>query len=62
MIVERRHPGRKREIGTSWEEMYKSRNANTKRIGKLKELSEGKKLRIYVNAQNQKAALKKRLT
>ena len=32
------------------EEMYKSRNANTKRIGKLKELSEGKKLKIYVNA------------
>lgn len=43
IILEGRIPERKTEVRTSWEEMYKSRNAYTKRIGKLKGLSEGEK-------------------
>lgn len=41
--VEGRSPEGKKEVGTSWEETYKGKNANTKRTGELKGLSEGKK-------------------
>lgn len=63
IVVEGRSPERKKEVQTNWEEIYKSKNANTRRVGKLKGLGESKrKLKIYVNAENEKKALRKGLT
>lgn len=60
-IVEGRCPERKKEVGTSWEEIYKNKNANTKRTRKLKGLREGKKIENLCKYKESKEGFEKEI-